>query len=392
LLYTLGGSLALVCIMIAGYIYLRITRIISMLNHSRNELRAINIELKENERRERAIRENTLEAIITIDQRGRITSCNPAVESMFGYQSSELIGQNISMLTPEPVRSQHDFYLQRYLQTGQPHIIGNNREVEARKRDGTLFPVELGVTEINQGGERHFIGVLHDVTEHRITEQALLKVRDELELRVAERTEELLNTNQLLRSEISEHKQTQSKLAHLANHDPLTGLPNRTLFNEHLKLILTKADRHQEQAALLYIDLDGFKPINDQLGHAEGDRMLQEVAQRLSDTVRQEDLVARIGGDEFTVILGYTADIHDKAAKVADKILHSLQAPFLLQGREYRIGASIGISLYRTDAETPTAMQQHADQAMYAVKRANKGSYCFYLDLPETADLQQDAS
>lgn len=390
LIYVLGISLTILCIVITGYIYLRITSIIGMLTQSQDMLRSINIELEESERRERAIRENILEAIITIDQQGRITSCNQTVETMFGYRHEELIGQNISMLTPEPVKSQHDMYLQRYLQTGKTYIIGNNREVEAQKKDGTLFPVALGVTEINQSGERNFIGLLRDVTEQRNSEQALLKARDELEQRVAERTRELLETNQLLRDEISEHKRTQSKLAHLANHDPLTGLPNRTLFNEHLKLILTKADRHREQAALLYIDLDGFKLINDQHGHSEGDRLLQEVAERLSGTVRQEDLVSRIGGDEFTVIIGHSNNIHDEAATVAEKVLHALQRPFLFSAQECHIGASVGISLYHVDANNADEMKRHADHAMYSVKRAKKGTYCFYSDCPEAKKMREE--
>jgi diguanylate cyclase (GGDEF)-like protein/PAS domain S-box-containing protein len=170
-------------------------------------------------------------------------------------------------------------------------------------------------------------------------------------------------------ADITEHKQTEERIRHVAHHDSLTGLPNRVLFNDRLEQSIRFARRDKRQFALLYLDLDRFKPVNDTLGHAAGDELLKSVAARLRAQVRQSDTVARIGGDEFTVILADIATLEDARA-VAGKIAACLTAPFLLdrRSREVTIGTSIGIAIFPNDAGDADSLVKVADAAMYQAK------------------------
>ncbi len=162
-----------------------------------------------------------------------------------------------------------------------------------------------------------------------------------------------------------------------ALHDPLTALPNRRLFNDRLDYAITAAQRNGKGFSLLYIDLDDFKPVNDLYGHKVGDRVLVKVANRLRECIRESDTLARIGGDEFMLILPETGEVHN-ATTVASKVIEQLQQPFGLGDDEVRIGASIGISRYPDDGKDADTLMRHADQAMYVSKERGKGSYNFY--------------
>lgn len=171
--------------------------------------------------------------------------------------------------------------------------------------------------------------------------------------------------------------QAEEQILNLAHFDTLTGLVNRNLFQDRVTQALTLAKRQKNKIALLYIDLDRFKPINDTFGHETGDSVLQEVAKRLLASVRESDTVARIGGDEFVVVV---PDIQDKqqVAPLAQKILAAMQFPFLIKAREHSIGASIGISCFPDDGEDMDALMQKADAAMYLVKSQTRGSFQFF--------------
>lgn len=164
-----------------------------------------------------------------------------------------------------------------------------------------------------------------------------------------------------------ERKQTQTWLQYLARHDPLTGLPNRELFHDRLQTALTRARREQGRMALLYIDLDRFKQVNDGLGHATGDLLLRDVGARLQQCVRESDTVGRIGGDEFVVLLP-TIDALDDASLVAEKIRHALSRPFEIEGHQIQISSSIGISVHPEQGDEKQQLIQHADRAMYGAK------------------------
>ena len=180
--------------------------------------------------------------------------------------------------------------------------------------------------------------------------------------------------------DVTEGKMQEQKFLHKAHHDHLTGLPNRLLFLDHLEHAVLRAKRHQQKMAVLFLDLDGFKKVNDTLGHDVGDLLLVEASRRLKVITRSSDTVARMGGDEFTFVLN---DIGDdaNAAAVADKIIAELAQPFVLQGHHCHIGGSIGIAVYPADAHDFDTLIKQADEAMYAVKKSGKNSYLFYREV-----------
>jgi len=282
--------------------------------------------------RARAVMDTAAEGIVIIDERGAVESFNRAAEHMFGYEVREVIGRNVKILMPELHASAHDGYIARYLRTGEAHVIGQPRELSALRKDGTEFPIELNVTEIRlMGDERCFTGILRDITER---------------------------------------KQAEERIKALAHYDSLTGLPNRALFYDRLRQAIGLAKRDRHELALLYLDLDKFKAVNDTLGHPAGDELLTRTAERVRRLVRESDTVARIGGDEFTVILPKIASRQD-AADVAKKIIGALSAPFHLgeQKQEARIGTSIGIAIYPADAQDMDELVKAADTAMYNAKQ-----------------------
>lgn len=180
-----------------------------------------------------------------------------------------------------------------------------------------------------------------------------------------------------LRQMKAELELSREQMAHLAHHDHLTGLPNRVMFLGGLQQCLAMAGRNDYRVAVLFLDLDGFKPINDTLGHAAGDILLSEVANRLRRCVRGQDFLARVGGDEFTLALSDCGAV-ENVALVARKIIASLAEPFHLAGATSQIGASIGIALYPDDSRDLETLLRQADAAMYRAKRGGKNGYCFY--------------
>ncbi|MET0014852.1 MAG: diguanylate cyclase [Sedimenticola sp.] len=320
-------------------------------------------ELRDSEEMGQAVIENMLDGLITIDEKGIIQSCNRAVLQLFGYEQAELLGQNVSLLMPEPFRSQHDQYLGNYHTTGEAKIIGIGRELPGLHKDGSQFPLELGVTDIELSKQRIFVGVLHDIADRKKAEESQRQAMQELERRVEERTVELRLANKAL--------------TRLANYDSLTGLPNRTLFSERLKMAMAHARRNRCRIALLFMDLDGFKEVNDRHGHESGDLVLQETAKRLQNCLREEDTVGRMGGDEFTVILNNLADRED-AAGVAEKLIQAIDEPYEIADEIQQIGISIGVAIYPEDTEVMDTLMQYADDAMYRVKRSGKNSFRYY--------------
>jgi diguanylate cyclase (GGDEF)-like protein len=172
-------------------------------------------------------------------------------------------------------------------------------------------------------------------------------------------------------------RESKDKLRFLASHDPLTHLPNRFLFDERLAHALSWAKRASQQVAILFMDLDGFKSVNDTFGHSKGDQLLQEAAERLQDCMRESDTVARSGGDEFTIILENVAQAED-VVLVAKKIIACFQEPFFVDGNSTRITTSIGISLYPQDGEDGEILLKNADKAMYNAKSRGKDGFTFY--------------
>jgi diguanylate cyclase (GGDEF)-like protein len=181
-------------------------------------------------------------------------------------------------------------------------------------------------------------------------------------------------------TDVTERKRAEDMIRHMAFHDSLTGLPNRELFERRLTESLSEARRTNSPLAVLFVDLDGFKEANDTVGHAEGDRLLKEVAEGLTSLVRDGDFVARIGGDEFLVLL---TDIGGagEAVAVSDRILSGLDVRWLSGGRHSRLGASIGVALYPADGHDGDALLKAADRAMYEAKKRGKGQYALVAGL-----------
>jgi diguanylate cyclase (GGDEF)-like protein len=198
-----------------------------------------------------------------------------------------------------------------------------------------------------------------------------------LEHQVALRTEELTHTNENLQKEIGIRIQAEDNLKHLAHHDTLTNLPNRLLFDARLEHAISRAHRNHSSLAVLFLDLDNFKNINDSMGHLAGDQLLQQVTLRLKETTREDDTIARLGGDEFVVLMEESKDTTDIIV-LAQKILDRINIPFEINGETIFVGCSIGISLYPQDGENPATLLRNADAAMYRTKDEGRNSYNFY--------------
>ncbi|MHB1233971.1 MAG: putative bifunctional diguanylate cyclase/phosphodiesterase [Burkholderiales bacterium] len=209
-------------------------------------------------------------------------------------------------------------------------------------------------------------------------EEDLTQANELLEAQVAQRTGELKSANDKLSLDLEARKRVEQSMRHMAHHDALTGLPNRALFRDRLTHAMAQADRYHQKLAVLFLDLDRFKAINDTLGHNVGDQLLKIAAERLRSCVRDCDTVARLGGDEFTVIVDDIIEVQD-AAVVAQKILDTLSQPFNLHGHEVFISVSVGITLYPNDDESADNLLRNADSAMYRAKEYGRNNYQFYV-------------
>ncbi|MBK9347188.1 MAG: diguanylate cyclase [Burkholderiales bacterium] len=289
------------------------------------------------------ILDNMLDGVVTINAYGVVDSFNNAACRIFGYTREQVLGRNVSMLMPAPLREDHDGYLQRHRDTGEARILGTARQVQGQRQDGSTFPMTLSVTSVTRGGNTTFIGLVRD---------------------------------------LSEHQHDQDEIHRLAFYDALTGLPNRRLLLDRLQHAMQASKRTGQHGALMFLDLDHFKQINDTLGHDVGDELLQHVAQRLRTCVREGDSIARLGGDEFVVLLEALSDHALEAAtqseQVALKILHALGQPYLLRKHTYTCTPSIGIVDFLEDQKTLEDLMKMADVAMYQAKACGRNTLCFF--------------
>ncbi len=282
--------------------------------------------------------DNTIEGILITDINGVIERVNPSFTEITGYSAEEAIGQR-----PNVLRSDHhglEFYAEMWrclLEKGRW-----KGEVWNRRKDGEVYPEWLSITAIGAplGETKHYLGVFHDITEV---------------------------------------KHTQQTLSHQAHHDALTDLPNRLLVMDRLEAAVASARRHGRSLALLYLDLDDFKNVNDTLGHNIGDLYLKEVAQRLQQNSREEDTVARLGGDEFIIMLPIIRQ-PEEATYRARRLIRSFAEPICVENHRLPIGASIGITIYPDDGDSAEALIKNADIAMYRAKESGKNRYELYTE------------
>ena len=308
--------------------------------------------------------------------RNRIVSrCNRKFEEIFGYAEGELIGNSTLVLYPT-LRDYDDDGMEVYetLRRGETAV----GERPLRRKDGSLVWIRAtGHRTDAPGPGLDVIWIYEDVTERHQAEEALIRAHDELEQRVVERTSELARTNSQLQAEIYERLQAEQRIWHIAHHDALTGLPNRSLLLDRLDQALTKAARSKHRVAIMFLDLDRFKSINDTLGHHVGDLLLKHVAERLRESVRAVDTVSRLGGDEFVVVL-HEIQAPEDAMMVAEKILSALATAVVIEGHTLYATPSIGISIYPDDGEEAYALMKNADTAMYHAKENGRNTFQFF--------------
>ncbi|HVI50149.1 MAG TPA: EAL domain-containing protein [Candidatus Sulfotelmatobacter sp.] len=280
---------------------------------------------------------NTQEGVFVTDPQGNFLAINPAFTAITEYAEEEALGSNVRLLqSGKQERSFYQAMWRELLATGTWQ-----GEIWNRRKSGEIYPQWLSISAVHDEAETllNYVGVFSD---------------------------------------LSRIKQSEADLHHLAHHDPLTGLPNRLLLRSRLDHALERASREKRQCAVLFIDLDHFKVVNDSLGHRCGDELLQTAGNRLKERLRDIDTLARLGGDEFIVVLDEVEHAED-AASVAQDLINRLNTPFRLSaGHEIRLGGSVGISLYPGDGETAELLIQHADSALYQAKEAGRNVYKFY--------------
>jgi len=291
--------------------------------------------------------ETSIDAVVQMDFDGYITGWNHQAEKIFGWSAEEILEQTIEQtIIPERYREAHRMGMQRYRASGETSVLNKLIEIQALHRDGHEFPVELSISVIDSPDLQEFNAYIRD---------------------------------------ISKRKQAESIIWNQANFDSLTSLPNRNLFLQRLEHEALSCDRSKLSLALLYIDLDRFKEVNDSMGHDMGDLLLVEISKRLKKAVREVDTVSRLSGDEFTIILG---QIDDQIAvqRVCQQLLDTLSEPLKLDNEIVYQTASIGVSFYPDDADNTDVLQRNADQAMYAAKASGRNRFKFY-----TSELQERA-
>ncbi|HEY0844016.1 MAG TPA: diguanylate cyclase [Noviherbaspirillum sp.] len=313
---------------------------------------------------------------ITFTRERRFLHCNQRFSEMFGWSSDELMHQPTEIVYPSPEAAQD------VARRARPVLRGGDRvdlEVLMKRRDGSTFWCRMLAKAIDPSDHsKGAIFITEDITARRNAQEALLRARDELEQRVQERTSELALANARLQAEIQERKMAEQRVRYLANHDALTGLPNRRLLEDRLEQAMEMARRDGHQVAVQFIDLDHFKPVNDRYGHRVGDLLLQAVATRLRSLLRAVDTVSRVGGDEFVIVLPQMQSA-SAACETAQRVLSALARPYVIEGHEISVTPSIGISLYPNDGTEAEILLTAADFAMYHAKEMGRGNVQLFL-------------
>lgn len=277
------------------------------------------------------------DGILLVDRAGGIVMANAAMQTISGYSADELCGQSVSIFLPPDLREAHARHLAGYFHGPSRRPMGMGRDLWIMRKDGSSLPVDIALGHTDERGGT-----------------AVAFVRD-----------------------ISEVRRLEARMHYQATHDTLTGLINRWQFGQRLEQAIAESARSGQSFALLLLDLDDFKAVNDGYGHAAGDQVLLEVARRLKSVLRAGDALARLGGDEFTVLLPQIAHAQD-AEQAAAKLLDALCRPYQMHGFELDLGASLGIALYPGDAQDAATLMRYADMAMYHAKESGRAHYACY--------------
>jgi diguanylate cyclase (GGDEF)-like protein/PAS domain S-box-containing protein len=290
----------------------------------------LGMDLAASEARAKAVMDSAVEAIVTSDGLGHVESANPAAETLFGWTENELVGRPIGGLIPALAVDHETSGLHDVRWEEQEHLV------EGVRKDGSALPLDVSLATTVVAGAEMFTVIARDATVRKLHE-------DQLE--------------------------------HQATHDPLTGLANRKLFDELLVRAVFRAERSRRAIAVLYLDLDGFKDVNDVFGHQAGDRVLAETSRRLESVIRPGDIVARLGGDEFVVLCENLAT-PDDAEKIAARIVQAVGRPIPVAAGVATVSASVGIAI-GSPGESAASIVARADEAMYRTKQEGKAGYRF---------------
>lgn len=278
-------------------------------------------------------------AILATDQNGFITDANRAVCELFGYAEDELIGLSVNLLVPPHIRSIHQEHLARFLASDETERrMGQRGEITGYRKDGTFFPLEASIAKFHSDGTWVLVTTMRDLTAM---------------------------------------KEAEAELTRRATHDTLTGLPNRALIHERLEKALHRSKTRGDNIALLFIDLDGFKAVNDKFGHEAGDQLLKEISQRFIHVVRPGDTVGRLAGDEF-VILCEHVDSPSMLSSLAERLLAAAKQPVLYGADKMFVTASIGIAAGHGSTHAADDLIRAADTAMYSVKESGRAGWRFF--------------
>ncbi|MGA1823762.1 MAG: EAL domain-containing protein [bacterium] len=294
--------------------------------------------LQESEEIFRAISNSAQDGIIMVDSNCTISYWNKAAERIFRYQSYEVFGKKPDCVIPPRFQQEFVNRFELFKKTGTDQALGKISETHLLKNDGKEFPIELSVSSIKLKDNWCAVFMVRDITDR---------------------------------------KKSQKHLDKLAYYDSLTGLPNRKMFLDTLNRSLALAKRNNYLVALLFLDLDGFKYINDTFGHDVGDILLKEVGERVQECIRESDFIGRLGGDEFTVVLT-RIEREETAAIAAQRINKAFETPFHICGIEFSIGVSIGISLFPHDSNDARTLLVNADKAMYSSKKNDRNCFQIY--------------
>jgi diguanylate cyclase (GGDEF)-like protein/PAS domain S-box-containing protein len=336
----LYGGLAILLGLIALVLY--VLRMNHLLKQALASSHAAKQTLRESEERHRLLADHALDVIWTTNLQGELSYISPSIEKLRGYTVTEVMSHTLDEVFAPASAHLLQGNISRWAEAmvqGKP-FPSTRIELEMLRKDGTSVWIEANISAIRAPSDA-IIGILG------------------------------------VARDISARREAEARMRHMAQHDQLTGLPNRTLFSDRLGQALADAQRHGEMLVLMYLDLDKFKPINDNFGHATGDLVLREAAARMCACVRDSDTVARFGGDEFIVLLRRISDADD-AQRVAEKIRQSLRESIVLGAQRFNISCSIGIAIYPQHGDNEITLCAHADQAMYSAKHSGRDKITLY--------------
>lgn len=331
----------------------------------------------EHERRVLEILEHSPIGVNIVGSDGRRRYSNRKIQEMCGYGVDELIGVKAASHYADP--SVRERLMQEMTKTGAVE----NREVEFVRKDGTPFWVLLSCRPFVYDGEDCVLGWVYEITDRVELERKQIRSREELEIQILElrdREDRMADQAAELESLAIRLSESERRMAELANYDGLTGLPTSRLCMDRLLLATAFAKRQQTLTAVFYVDLDGFKVVNDTFGHDAGDVVLKEAARRMNSCFREVDTVARIGGDEFLVVL-CGLGFREAAVPLADRLLNCFTERFEFPEGNATIGASVGIAFFNGASDTPESVIKRADKAMYVAKKSGKNRYVMSEDL-----------